>query len=226
MSILPNVLYQEADYWVVNKPAGMSFHAEGQEIGFMQWMHEQYPDQTFYPVHRLDKITSGLILLAKNKQAAQKFGLMFEQHLVTKFYLAISAKKPKKKQGSIKGGMQQGRRGSWMLNQTSENLAHTQFFSTPIKPGLRLFLLKPKTGKTHQLRVALKSLGAPILGDVRYGGEKSDRGYLHAFQLGFEWLGEAKIYQFIPDFGEVFNMIEPVMKEAGFSTPNELVWPK
>lgn len=226
MSILPNVLYREADYWVVNKPAGMSFHAEGQEIGFMQWMHEQYPDQTFYPVHRLDKITSGLILLAKNKQAAQKFGLMFEQHLVTKFYLAISAKKPKKKQGSIKGGMQQGRRGSWMLNQTSENLAHTQFFSTPIKPGLRLFLLKPKTGKTHQLRVALKSLGAPILGDVRYGGEESDRGYLHAFQLSFEWLGEAKIYQFIPDFGEVFNMIEPVMQEAGFSTPNELVWPK
>lgn len=166
MSILPNVLYREADYWVVNKPAGMSFHAEGQEIGFMQWMHEQYPDQTFYPVHRLDKITSGLILLAKNKQAAQKFGLMFEQHLVTKFYLAISAKKPKKKQGSIKGGMQQGRRGNWMLNQTSENLAHTQFFSTPIKPGLRLFLLKPKTGKTHQLRVALKSLGAPILGDI------------------------------------------------------------
>ena len=226
MSILPNVLYREADYWVVNKPAGMSFHAEGQEIGFMQWMHEQYPDQTFYPVHRLDKITSGLILLAKNKQAAQKFGLMFEQHLVTKFYLAISAKKPKKKQGSIKGGMQQGRRGSWMLNQTSENLAHTQFFSTLIKPGLRLFLLKPKTGKTHQLRVALKSLGAPILGDVRYGGEECDRGYLHAFQLGFEWLGEAKIYQFIPDFGEVFNMIEPVMKESGFSTPNELVWPK
>jgi len=226
MSTLPNVLYREADYWVVNKPAGMSFHAEGQEIGFMQWMHEQYPDQTFYPVHRLDKITSGLILLAKNKQAAQKFGLMFEQHLVTKFYLAISAKKPKKKQGSIKGGMQQGRRGSWMLNQTSENLAHTQFFSTPIKPGLRLFLLKPKTGKTHQLRVALKSLGAPILGDVRYGGEECDRGYLHAFQLSFEWLGEAKIYQFIPDFGEVFNMIEPVMQEAGFSTPNELVWPK
>lgn len=226
MSILPYVLCREADYWVVNKPAGMSFHAESQELGFMQWMHEHYPDQTFYPVHRLDKITSGLILLAKNKQAAQMFGQMFERHLMTKFYLAISTKKPKKKQGSIKGGMQQGRRGSWMLNQTNENFAHTQFFSTPLKPGVRLFLLKPRTGKTHQLRVALKSIGAPILGDVRYGGEVSDRGYLHAFYLSFDWLGETKVYQAAPGSGKEFECVESAMLEAGFTSPSELVWPK
>lgn len=226
MSILPRVLYQDADYWVVIKPAGMSFHAESQGVGFMQWMNEAYPHQSFYPVHRLDKITSGLILLAVTKQAAQMFGDMFEKHLVTKFYLALSAKKPKKKQGSIKGGMQQGRRGSWMLNQTNENLAYTQFFSCAFKPGVRLFLLRPRTGKTHQLRVVLKSLGSPILGDERYGGDVSDRGYLHAFNLCFEWKGKHKEYTSLPDFGCEFESIESVLKSNDFDSPVNLSWPK
>lgn len=226
MSLLPSVLFKESDYWIVNKPAGMSFHAESQDIGFMQWMHEAYPDQVFYPVHRLDRITSGLIILAKHKKAAQLFGQLFEQHLVTKFYLALSAKKPKKKQGSIKGGMQQGRRGSWMLNQSNTNLAHTQFFSCLLKPGIRLFVLKPKTGKTHQLRVALKSIGAPILGDERYGGKVSDRGYLHAYSLSFEWHGVVETYQYLPDVGEEFDTLEPILIAQGLYPPQDLSWPK
>lgn len=226
MSILPSVLYREADYWVVNKPAGMSFHAESEEVGFMQWMHQAFPEQVFYPVHRLDRITSGLIILAINKRAAQLFGKMFEQHQMAKFYLAISQKKPKKKQGSIKGGMQQGRRGSWLLNQSNENFAHTQFFSAGIKPGLRLFLLKPKTGKTHQLRVALKSLGSPILGDVRYGGAEADRGYLHAFWLSFIWQGESRSYYFLPDTGAEFDGLESCLIEHNFMQPESLSWPK
>ena len=226
MSLVPKVLYQEVDFWIVNKPAGMSFHAESQDLGFMQWMHEHHPKQIFYPVHRLDRITSGLIILATNKAAAQVFGTMFEQHLVVKFYLALSAKKPKKKQGSVKGGMQQGRRGSWMLNQTEANLAHTQFFSRLLKPGIRVFLLKPKTGKTHQLRVALRSLGAPILGDERYGGGEYDRGYLHAFCLRFLWLGESKCFQYLPDSGVEFEGIMPALVEGGFDQPQNLLWPK
>ena len=226
MSLSPQVLFQEADYWLVSKPAGMSFHAESQDQGFMQWVHQNFPDQTFYPVHRLDRITSGLILLAKNKAAAQIFGRMFEQHEVTKYYLALSAKKPKKKQGSIKGGMQQGRRGSWMLNKSDLNLAHTQFFSSTLKPGLRLFLLKPKTGKTHQLRVALKSIGSPILGDQRYGGDPSDRGYLHAFYLNFVWKGEHKSYQYLPSTGSEFDGIEPKLEQFAYHLPNDLAWPK
>lgn len=226
MSLLPQVLFQEADFWIIHKPAGMSFHAESQDVGFVQWMNEHYPNQTFYPVHRLDRITSGLIILATNKVAAQEFGQLFEQHLIKKFYLALTAKKPKKKQGSIKGGMQQGRRGSWLLNQSQTNLAHTQFFSCALKPGIRLFLLKPKTGKTHQLRVALKSLGSPILGDERYGGGVCDRGYLHAFHLSFEWQGQQKQYQYLPVSGDEFNGVESVLAEFGFDKPLSLAWPK
>jgi len=226
MSLFPSVLVKESDYWIVNKPAGMSFHAESQDIGFMQWMHENYPDQSFFPVHRLDRITSGLIILAKHKKAAQVFGRLFEQHLITKFYLALSAKKPKKKQGSIKGGMQQGRRGSWMLNQSNVNFAHTQFFSCLLNPGLRLFVLKPKTGKTHQLRVALKSVGAPILGDERYGGGVSDRGYLHAYSLSFEWQGEVKRFKYLPELGVEFEGLESCLITHNFDQLDSLPWPK
>jgi len=88
----------------------------------------------------------------------------------------------------------QARNGSWKLLRSVENPAVTQFFSFGLTPGLRLYLLKPHTGKTHQLRVALKSLGVPLLGDTRYGADKSDRAYLHAWQLAFELDG--KSYQF------------------------------
>jgi tRNA pseudouridine32 synthase/23S rRNA pseudouridine746 synthase len=92
--------------------------------------------------------------------------------------------------------MKKGRNGSYLLLKTNENPAVTQFFSYSLAPNLRLFLLKPHTGKTHQLRVAMKSLGAPILGDSRYypSNQQDDQqkiGHLHAWQLAFD-LNEQK----------------------------------
>jgi tRNA pseudouridine32 synthase/23S rRNA pseudouridine746 synthase len=182
----------------------MSFHAESEGLGVMQSLAAAYPDQTFFPVHRLDKITSGLLIVACHAKAAAVFGKMFEKHEVEKRYLALSARKPKKKQGTVSGGMQPSRRGQWKLSQENENLATTQFFSTSFQ-GNRLFIVRPLTGKTHQIRVALKSLGSPILGDFRYGGEEADRGYLHAYVLQFDWQGEIKRYVCLPMFGERFS---------------------
>lgn len=89
--------------------------------------------------------------------------------------------------------MQKARNGAWKLCQSKENPAITRFESTNCEPNLRLFFLKPQTGKTHQLRVAMKSLGSPILGDAIYGKntEKIDRTYLHAARLQFEFKGQA-----------------------------------
>jgi len=182
----------------------MSFHAESEGLGVMQSLAVAYPNQAFFPVHRLDKMTSGLLIVACHAKAASIFGKMFEEHEVEKRYLALSIRKPKKKQGTVSGGMQPSRRGQWKLTQESKNLAITQFFSSSFQ-GLRVFMLRPLTGKTHQIRVALKSLGAPILGDLRYGGEVADRGYLHAFALRFNWQGEAKQYVCLPMFGQHFS---------------------
>lgn len=224
--IEPLVLVKEQDYWVIVKPCGMNFHNEDGEKGLVQYMKDHYPQQDFYPIHRLDKITSGLLLVATNKTAAQLFSALFTNHKIEKYYVAISDRKPKKKQGAIKGGMVPARRGSWMLTKAKENWAYTQFFSTSMDAGLRLFLLKPKTGKTHQLRVALKSIGAPILGDRRYGGTEHDRGYLHAFQLVFVWQGEVKTYQYLPDSGECFAKLHQILMLNNWLKPQNLPWPK
>ncbi|QUX91596.1 TIGR01621 family pseudouridine synthase [Marinomonas sp. A3A] len=198
------ILFCSVDYWIIEKPAGMSFHAESEELGVMQALAITYPHQDFYPVHRLDKMTSGLLIVACHAAAAAVFGKMFENHEMEKRYLALSTKKPKKKQGTIAGGMVPSRRGQWKLTQDNQNLAVTQFFSASFQ-GLRVFMVRPLTGKTHQIRVALKSLGSPILGDLRYSGEEADRGYLHAYSLRFQWQGEVKSYVSLPKSGERFS---------------------
>ena len=102
------------------------------------------------------------------------------------------------------GDMQKARNGAWKLCQSKENPAITRFESVSCEPNLRLFILKPQTGKTHQLRVAMKSLGSPILGDTLYGKntENIDRTYLHAARLQFEFKGQAFDVFTVPKEGE------------------------
>ncbi|NLQ16932.1 TIGR01621 family pseudouridine synthase [Marinomonas sp. M1K-6] len=198
------VLFRSDDYWVIDKPAGMSFHAESETLGVMQSLAVAYPDQRFFPVHRLDKMTSGLLIVACRSDVAAVFGKMFERHELEKRYLALSLKKPKKKQGTVIGGMVPSRRGQWKLTKENENVAITQFFSLSFQTH-RLFFVRPLTGKTHQIRVALKSVGSPILGDLRYAGEAADRGYLHAYTLQFDWYGEVRRYVCLPRSGAFFS---------------------
>ena len=117
---------------------------------------------------------------------------------VKKQYLAISDHKPKKKQGLIQGDMAKGRRGAWLLTRSQENPAITRFTSLSLGEGRRLFFLSPLTGKTHQLRVAMKSLGAPILRDALYGGSPADRVYLHAWRLSLVYGGEPWRFELAP----------------------------
>lgn len=179
------VIGQTADWLAIHKPAGIGMHSEDGEAGLVVLAEQQF-DYPLWPVHRLDKVTSGIILLAKNASAAARLSALFAEHKIQKYYLAQSAQKPKKKQGWVKGDMSKGRNGSWLLQRSSNNPAITRFISHfDEQAQKRLFLLKPLTGRTHQLRVALKSLGSAIDGDSRYGGDNADRTYLHAFMLCF-----------------------------------------
>lgn len=190
----------------MNKKAGMNFHSE-EEAGFVVQTAEML-GVPLYPVHRLDKMTSGLVILAKDPQTAAQFTQMFAERQIEKYYLALSLRKPKKKQGWIKGDMAKSRRGSYKLLSSMDNPAVSQFISASLRPHERLFLVKPHTGKTHQIRVALKSLGSPVAGDMRYASAEEakmeDRGYLHAYALRFVFDGEAFSFVVSPDFGERF----------------------
>ncbi|SIS64592.1 tRNA pseudouridine32 synthase / 23S rRNA pseudouridine746 synthase [Thalassolituus maritimus] len=181
----PTVIAQGQGWLVLDKPAGQSFHSEDGEPGFFA-AAEAALGQKLWPVHRLDKVTSGLVLVATSTESAAFLSQQFAERTTSKYYLALSRQRPKKKQGIIKGDMGKARNGSYRLLRTLDNPAITRFWSRfDTSGGERLFLLKPHTGKTHQLRVAMKSLGAPILGDTRYGGDQADRTYLHAWALEF-----------------------------------------
>ena len=197
------------EFVVIYKKPGTSFHSESGEPGLFESVKQQEAFTELFPVHRLDKVTSGLLVMAKTPEINRQLCDAFSQRRVQKYYLAISAKKPNKKQGLIKGDMAPARRGAWKLLTAQDNPAITQFFSKSISAGRRLFMIKPHTGKTHQIRVALKSIGAPIVGDSLYGdslqSEACDRCYLHAYSLAFS-LGE-KQYRFteLPREGELFG---------------------
>ena len=188
-----DIVYQTDDFIIIYKPCGLSVHKDQSEIGLTTLLAEQLGVPQVWLVHRLDKVTSGLLILALNAESAAEFFRLFSEHHIQKTYLALSNQKPKKKQGLIVGDMQKARNGAWKLYQSKENPAITRFESVSCEPNLRLFILKPQTGKTHQLRVAMKSLGSPILGDALYGKktEKIDRTYLHAARLQFEFKGQA-----------------------------------
>jgi tRNA pseudouridine32 synthase / 23S rRNA pseudouridine746 synthase len=220
------IIENNPEFIIIDKPADISFHNENNQLGFYNQVKQQLAAD-LWPVHRLDKITSGLIIFAKNVEAAAKLGQLFENRAVEKVYLAISDQKPKKKQGKLAGDMQKSRNGSWKLSKRKTNPAITQFKSGSIAPNLRLFWLIPKTGKTHQLRVALKSIGAAILGDSRYSGSQSDRAYLHAFQLKFNWQQRELCFHCWPKQGRLFkleqtrNVIEQLLLEQNNTPLNQ-----
>lgn len=162
-------------------------------------------------IHRLDEVTSGIMLLARSHDTAQKLSIAFAEGRVSKCYIALSDRKPKKKQGTIRGDMTKGRRGSWKLLHSTESPAVTKFtsFGVPdIRPGLRMFIVRPLTGRTHQIRVAMKSVGSPILGDVRYAdkaaAEQEDRAYLHAAAITFTLEGQTFQITCQPNIGAKF----------------------
>lgn len=225
-----SLVYENDDFIVINKQADVNFHSEDGDFGVVV-AAERALQCKLYSVHRLDKMTSGLLLLAKSSQVAAQLAGLFAEHQIQKYYLAVSDKKPKKKQGLIKGGMQKSRRSMWKLTKQNSNLAITQFFSYSLENGKRLFVVKPHTGKTHQIRVALKSLGSAICGDPLYAEKSSasgqyDRAYLHAYQIDFSLHNSDFSFQALPESGELFNAAGCTEKLQQIGAVAELAWPK
>ena len=187
-----SVVAQTSGILFVDKPPGLGFHTEGDQLGVMPRLRAMQKegqiahDGRLFAVHRLDRVTSGLLMVAKTPEAAQELSLLLRERRLHKYYVALSARKPKKKQGRVQGDMARSRRGQWMLTRGASAPAITHFLSQPL-PDHHAFLLSPRTGKTHQLRVALKSLGSPVLGDQMYAeataARREERAYLHAAAL-------------------------------------------
>lgn len=221
---------QTADFVVLDKTPGVSFHSEdGAGLVVQAAAELGYP---LFAVHRLDKVTSGLILFAKSSAAAAGLSELFASRQIQKFYLALSTGKVAKKQGWVKGDMAPARRGAYKLLSSMQNPAISYFLSHGFNEAVdlparcRLYLIKPFTGKTHQIRVALKSVSAPILGDDLYQAEAADRVYLHAYALSFSYQGQLYQYRQLPQQGTFFqNPFVQQQLQGEWAEPWLLPWP-
>ncbi len=187
-------VYEDNDYLIIDKPAGL--RSEDVKMGFL--------------CHRLDKETSGLLLIAKNKSALSEAEKAFKERTIEKGYYAIVEGTPKDKSGMIDSPLKslKGPSGQAFWGVHPEGL-ESQTYWEKVKSASGISLLKcyPKTGRTHQIRVHLASIGHPIVGDVIYnrlkGAHKGKRLYLHAYRLKFNSI---EIESFIPkEFEELFK---------------------
>jgi 23S rRNA pseudouridine1911/1915/1917 synthase len=190
-----DILYEDEDLLIINKPAGMVVHpAPGHWTNtFVHALLYHCKDlvlsqENIRPgiVHRLDKETSGLLLAAKTEKAHQQLILQFHDRKMQKEYLALTHGKTPPQTLSLPMGRHPVKRKEMCILSDGKE-AITQFERLDYQQSVSLVLARPKTGRTHQIRVHLKHLSTPILGDVLYGKKSSlsSRQMLHAYQLSF-----------------------------------------
>lgn len=181
------------DQWLiaVNKPAGMlSVPGKSDLPSVWQWAHEHYPDaQGPLIVHRLDMATSGLLLLAKDKETHQKLQELFEKRIIKKRYIALLENEIRSDKGFIRLPIcpNPDERPLQMVSSVYGKPAVTRYEVLARENGHTRVAFYPETGRTHQLRVHAAhpdGLDSPIIGDSLYG-TKADRLYLHAESLTF-----------------------------------------
>lgn len=187
--VLP-ILYEDDDVVVIDKPAGILTHPKGKIIdefsvaSFMK-LRSDFPEDDARPgiVHRLDRDTSGVMIAAKNPEALSFLAKQFADRKAKKTYVAVVKGKPELKEAVIDAPIGRHPKAPSTFRVSAEGKsAQTKYTVLDTHNGLSLLLLKPITGRTHQLRVHLDYIGTPILGDRVYGTE-TDRLYLHAKEL-------------------------------------------
>lgn len=205
-----HVLFEDPYLLIYNKPAGITTDSKG----ILEFLKSH---GRFFLTHRLDKDTSGALILAKSSEVEEKMAESFASRQVKKEYLALIDGVPKSKEGVIENAL--GKIGAFSGQTLYGKVMHGgKHAKTVWKRGNIGSLLHcyPETGRTHQIRVHLSEMGYPILGDYQYGKAfksplRPSRHMLHAYRLTFlhPMTGELlKIQAPIPkDFQEVMNAL-------------------
>lgn len=184
------VVYEDDDVVVINKPMGVLTHAKGtfsEEFTVADFVRPRtsYKSDTNRPgiVHRLDRDTSGILLCVKNDAAAKMVAKQFERRTALKTYYAVTDGIPAEYKATIDVPIGRNPKHPSQFRADPNGKQAQTYYEVEATSGKNaLIKLQPKTGRTHQLRVHLAHIKAPIKGDRVYG-KASDRLYLHAHQL-------------------------------------------
>lgn len=198
------ILLDNADLLVINKPTGLAVHGgSGVRLGLIEALRSLFPQERYLElVHRLDRDTSGLVLVAKNATVLRALHEQLRKDSVDKRYLALVAGKWPAYQKSVSAPLAKRHTpsGERIVKVASEGkAAKTEMRVLERLPDATLIEAKPISGRTHQIRVHTQHVGHPILGDTKYQNDQSQaigataglkRLFLHAKAISFELRGE------------------------------------
>lgn len=185
------VLYEDDDCVVINKPIGVLSHSKGAfipEATVATWLLSRLRDglsgERAGIVHRLDRATSGVMIAAKTPTAHAWLQKQFSQRRTHKTYFAVITGHMPHQHAMIEMPIERNpHKPQTFRAHTGGKSALTEYWVREVTDRYSLLELQPQTGRTHQLRVHLSTIGHPIVGDTIYGGEPAERLYLHAERL-------------------------------------------
>ena len=227
--LLASVLHEDAQFLVINKPAGLAVHGgSGLSLGVIEALRSLRSDLPYLElVHRLDRDTSGCLLLAKKRSALRAVQRLLAERCLQKTYWAVLSK-PWQGKPTVtvdvaleKNTLKSGER--MVVVNPAGKASQTQFRLLESFSQACWVEVQPKTGRTHQIRVHSAYLGQPIVGDDKYGqdwpllalsGEKR-RLHLHARSLSFA-LGDQS-YSFVAELDQAFDQSLRLLRQADAS---------
>ncbi len=185
------VIYEDKNIVALNKPYGIATqggskqtqHLDGMLFAYFKEQKKTRP----HLVHRLDKETSGILILAKDENIARKLGKIFKEQKVEKYYWAVCLGRPDFESGEIIAPLkkQKASYGEYISVDKEEGKYAKTYYQVVEQLGSKLCLIifKPLTGRTHQLRVHASIIGCPILGDKKYASAEQQQRFAEILQI-------------------------------------------
>lgn len=200
--IISLVIYKDNNIIVLNKPSGLAVqggtnttrHVDGM-LEALSFEYEEAPKL----VHRIDKDTSGILVLARDRKNAELLTQAFRERDIHKTYLTLVRGCPAKNSGEIKANLEKVGEKSTVVDEGKTAVTHYEVLDK-VGEMFALVAASPLTGRTHQIRAHMEHLGCPIVGDDRYFGEErvrfnnlTDKLYLHAYKIDLSGIYNKKL---------------------------------
>ena len=186
------VLYKDNQLIVFSKPAGLAVVPDKKKSPNLLQLGAAYAHQDLYPVHRLDRPVSGVVLFAKKTSAQTRLTEQFQARTVAKTYLAVVGERPAEDEATLVHYIREGKGNvSEVVDQSDKAAKRAELSYRYLASSDRYHLLEITllTGRKHQIRAQLGAIGSPLRGDTKYGFKRSNEGGvidLHAYTLAFD----------------------------------------